>query len=163
MLFRSAATCDTWSNESVQNLKLLGGMAPICSLEQLIYDCRLMNQALAEGELAGLTLQRWLVASDAGRDPQAYILTPANALAIGEAIVAAADEYNAGKNAALKAIALLREGYHQGCLKIADREIGWLDTMEEQVASLPARADEFIDQMLGVVDTSKFVPGDYDL
>ena len=48
------ATADLWSNESVQNIKLLGGMAPICYLEQLIYDCRLMNEALADGPDAAL-------------------------------------------------------------------------------------------------------------
>jgi methanol--5-hydroxybenzimidazolylcobamide Co-methyltransferase len=41
----AAACCDTWSNESVQNIKLLGGMAPTCYMEQLAYDCRLMNTA----------------------------------------------------------------------------------------------------------------------
>ncbi len=46
----AAACCDTWSNESVQNIKLLGGMAPTCYMEQLIYDCRLMNTARSHGE-----------------------------------------------------------------------------------------------------------------
>ena len=39
------ATADLWSNESVQNVKLLGGMAPTVSMEQLAYATRLMNQA----------------------------------------------------------------------------------------------------------------------
>jgi methanol---5-hydroxybenzimidazolylcobamide Co-methyltransferase len=39
----AAAGCETWSNESVQNVKLLGGMAPTCYLEQLACDCRLMT------------------------------------------------------------------------------------------------------------------------
>ena len=46
-----AACCaDLWSNESVQNIKLLSGMAPIVYLEQLEYDVRLMNQALKAGK-----------------------------------------------------------------------------------------------------------------
>jgi methanol---5-hydroxybenzimidazolylcobamide Co-methyltransferase len=60
----AAATCDTWSNESVQNIKLLGGMAPTCYLEQLIYDCRLMNEALADGRDAALLYRKWMVNSD---------------------------------------------------------------------------------------------------
>ncbi|MDD5705453.1 MAG: methyltransferase MtaB domain-containing protein, partial [Kiritimatiellae bacterium] len=68
----AAACCDTWSNESVQHLKLLGGMAPTCYLEQLIYDCRLMNVAPADG--GARRLRDWLVRSDAGIDPQAWIL-----------------------------------------------------------------------------------------
>ena len=39
------ATADLWSNESVANVKLLGGMAPTVSMEQLAYATRLMNAA----------------------------------------------------------------------------------------------------------------------
>ena len=39
-----------WSNESVQNIKLLSGMAPTAYYEQLEYDTRLMNQAIKEGK-----------------------------------------------------------------------------------------------------------------
>ena len=60
---------------------LLGGMAPTCYVEQLIYDCRLMNEALADGAEAAGQLRRWLVRSDARLDPQAYILTPDSAVA----------------------------------------------------------------------------------
>src|SRR5208283_2015025 len=77
----AAATCDTWSNESVQNIKLLGGMAPTCYVEQLIYDCRLMNAALADGRDAALLYRKWMIDSDAALDPQAYILTPENSVA----------------------------------------------------------------------------------
>ena len=80
----AAATCDTWSNESVQNIKLLGGMAPTCYVEQLIYDCRLMNEALADGRDAALLYRKWMVSSDASRDPQAYVLTPESAIAIAQ-------------------------------------------------------------------------------
>ena len=78
----AAATCDTWSNESVQNIKLLGGMAPTCYVEQLIYDCRLMNRRLPTAGTRALLYRKWMVASDAALDPQAYILTPANAIEI---------------------------------------------------------------------------------
>jgi methanol---5-hydroxybenzimidazolylcobamide Co-methyltransferase len=43
------AVPDLWSNESVQNLKLLGAMAPTVSVEQLIYATRLMNVASSHG------------------------------------------------------------------------------------------------------------------
>lgn len=54
----AAAARDLWSNESVQNIKLLTSMAPTCYMEQLIYDCRLINQPRAEGAQASRTLQR---------------------------------------------------------------------------------------------------------
>jgi methanol---5-hydroxybenzimidazolylcobamide Co-methyltransferase len=159
----AAAACDTWSNESVQNIKLLGGMAPTCYVEQLIYDCRLMNQALADGRDAALLYRKWLVNSDAGLDPQAYVLTPESVLAIAEAIVKAPNPVAAGKAAALTAIRLLREAKQAGRLKIHPREIPWLDRIQKAVETIPANESEFIGEMMGLVDTTRFVAGDYDL
>ena len=45
----SAACADLWSNESVQNIKLLSGYAPVVYLEHLVYDTRLMNEAIRDG------------------------------------------------------------------------------------------------------------------
>ena len=159
----AAATCDTWSNESVQNVKLLAGMAPTCYVEQLIYDCRLMNLALADGRDAALLYRKWMVASDAALDPQAFVLTPENVVTIARAIVAAPDDYQAGKAAALTAIRLLREGLADGRVRIIPRELPWLDTMQDAVESLPAKESDFINQMMPLVDTAKFVAKDYDL
>jgi len=159
----AAATCDIWSNESVQNIKLLGGMAPTCSLEQLIYDCRLMNQALAEGREAALLLRRWLVDSDASRDPQAWVLTPENAVALAEAIVRAPDAYAAGRAAALTAVRLIQEGHKQGRLRLAPRELPWLDRMVKELESMPDSESAFIEQVMGQVDTAKFIPAEYGL
>jgi methanol--5-hydroxybenzimidazolylcobamide Co-methyltransferase len=157
----AAATCDTWSNESVQNVKLLGGMAPTCYVEQLIYDCRIMNAALAEGRDSALTLQRWMVKSDAGLDPQANVLTPFNSIEIAKAIVTAPDNYAAGKAAALTAVRLLRDGHAAGNLKLAPREIPWLDIIQNSVEEMPDNESKFIGQIMGAVDTSKFVAKDY--
>ena len=154
----AAATCDTWSNESVQNIKLLGGMAPTCYVEQLIYDCRLMNQALADGRDAALLCRKWMVDSDAALDPQAYVLTPDSAIAIAQAIVAAPNPYLAGKSAALTALRLMREGHQGGRLKIHPRELPWLERIAKIVEALPATEGEFIEQMMGQVDTTRFVP-----
>ena len=93
----AAAACDTWSNESVQNIKLLGGMAPTCYMEQLIYDCRLMNCARADGQAAARTLQRWLVESDVSTDPQAFIISPESAVELARVIVASDSHYHASR------------------------------------------------------------------
>jgi methanol--5-hydroxybenzimidazolylcobamide Co-methyltransferase len=159
----AAATCDTWSNESVQNIKLLGGMAPTCYVEQLIYDCRLMNQALADGRDAALLYRKWMVASDASRDPQAYILAPECVIEIAQAIVAAPDPYQAGQAAALTALRLMREGHRDGALRIHPRELPWLDRIQKVLEALPTKESEFINQMMGEVDTTKFVAADYEL
>ena len=159
----AAAACDTWSNESVQNIKLLGGMAPTCYVEQLIYDCRVMNQALADGPDAALLYRKWLVNSDAGLDPQAYILKPESALAIADAIVKAPTPVQAGKAAALTAVRLLREANKAGRLKIHPREIPWMDRIQTAVETIPLSESEFIGEMMDVVDTAKFVAADYNL
>jgi methanol--5-hydroxybenzimidazolylcobamide Co-methyltransferase len=159
----AAATCDTWSNESVQNIKLLAGMAPTCYVEQLIYDCRLMNQALADGLDSARLYRKWMVASDAPLDPQAFILSPENAIAIAQSIVAASSYYEAGKAAGRTALRLIREGHAAGQLKLPVRELPWLDRLQRALDSLPESESQFINDMLGKVDRSKFILSEYGL
>lgn len=162
----AAATADLWSNESVQNIKLLGAMAPTCYMEQLIYDCRLMNTARAGGPESALQLRDWLVQSDAGLDPQAMIITPESSVRIAEAIVASDNHYHAGIAAARTAIGILREtgeSGESGCLKIDPKEISWLDRMEAELDDMPDTEDAFIEEMMGEVELDKFSPADYGL
>jgi methanol--5-hydroxybenzimidazolylcobamide Co-methyltransferase len=159
----AAAYADTWSNESVQNIRLLAGMAPTCYMEQLIYDCRLMNRALAEGRSAALTLRRWLVDSDAGLDPQAWVLTPESVLAVARSIVEAPGPYQAGVAAARCAIGLLRSGLSDGSLKIASRETVFLDSMTAQLDALPSDEGAFIAQQMAIADPTKYLPAEYGL
>lgn len=159
----AAAACDTWSNESVQNVKLLGGMAPTCYLEQLVYDCRLMNAALDEGPDAARAMQRWMIKSDASLDPQAFVLTPSCCVAIARVTVEAPDYYRGGKAAGLTAIGLIRQAWKAGQLRIAPREQPWLDMMQESLESLPAGEDEFISQMMGSLEPGKFIAAEYGL
>lgn len=159
----AAAACDTWSNESVQNVKLLGGMAPTCYLEQLAYDCRLMNVASSDGPEAALQLQRWLVRSDAALDPQAFVLAPENAIALGEAIVSSSSHYEAGVSVARKCIDLLEESHQDGRLRIPEREVPWLESMRSALKALPASENDFIADMMGMVDTTRFRPTEYEL
>lgn len=159
----AAATADLWSNESVQNIKLLGGMAPTCYMEQLIYDCRLFNQATFEGPEAALQLRNWLVRSDAGLDPQAMVITPASSVAIAQAIVSAGDYYHAGIAAAREAIRILRESSNHGDLKLESRETSWLDRMQDELDDLPDTESRFIEEMMDEADLQKFLPVEYDL
>lgn len=159
----AAAACDTWSNESVQNVRLLGAMAPTCYLEQLAYDCRLFNEALADGTEGVLTLQRWLVRSDAARDPQAYVLSPESAIKVASAIVSAPNHYRAGVEAGLAAMKLLSDGKREGLVRIPERETAWIGCIQEALEALPDSEDRFINQIMGQVDTSVFRPRDYQL
>jgi methanol--5-hydroxybenzimidazolylcobamide Co-methyltransferase len=159
----SAAAADLWSNESVQNRKLLGGMAPTCYMEQLTYDCRLMNEAASDGTESALQLQDWLVRSDAPRDPQAYVLAPRNAIRLGRAIVQAPDHYGACRAVALETVALLREGRESGAVRVGDRDLPFLDMVQNAVEAMPEQKEAFIEQVMAEVDTSKFDVSGYEL
>jgi methanol---5-hydroxybenzimidazolylcobamide Co-methyltransferase len=157
----AAATCDVWSNESVQNIRLLGDMAPTCYLEQLEYDCRLMNCAIEDGPEAALMLQKWMVRSDIRFDPQAYILAPVNVIRLAKAIVNAPDHLAAGRDVALEAVSMLREGHGKGLVKIDERELGYLDMMEMSVSAMPEDEEAFIAATMPMLDTAKFIPAEY--
>jgi methanol--5-hydroxybenzimidazolylcobamide Co-methyltransferase len=159
----AAACCDTWSNESVQNIKLLGGMAPTCYMEQLIYDCRLMNTARGHGKESARQLQRWFVESDAALDPQAFILSPESSVALARVIVNSDSYYHAGVAVARKAVELLREAYGQGKLHIEPKEVAWFDTMQDDLDELPESESEFIGRQLALADRSRFLPQEYEL
>lgn len=159
----AAACCDTWSNESVQNVKLLGGMAPTCYMEQLAYDCRLMNQARLEGPDSARSLQRWLVNSDAALDPQAFIISPESSIELARAIIACDSHYHAGIAVARRAVDLLDEASAAGVLKIAPNEGNWMGMMRDTLDDLPDSETEFIDQQLARADPAKFLPEEYGL
>jgi methanol--5-hydroxybenzimidazolylcobamide Co-methyltransferase len=159
----AAAACDTWSNESVQNVRLLGGMAPTCMLESLIYDCRLMNEALADGDAAARQLRDWLVRGDARLDPQAYILSPDCAIRLAQRIVAEPSRYSAGCAVAEEAIDMLSSAVKSGELALAERERPWLQIMRDEIATLPDDEQSFIDEMASTIDGWRFVPSEYGL
>src|SRR4051794_15284316 len=87
----AAAMCDLWSNESVQNIRLLSGSAPEAYTELLAYDCRLMNVASRQGGAS--VLRDWFCASDQWLSPQAAVLAPDAVFQIASAIVAERGEY----------------------------------------------------------------------
>lgn len=159
----AAATCDTWSNESIQNVKLLGGMAPTMSMEQLIYDCRLMNLALEQGKDQVLQLRNWFVQSDDKLDPQAYILRPDCSVQLARAIVSQPTPYAAAKSAAMCAINMLKQAHADNKLKLSDRETPWLDTMTDTLDMMPASEDELAKQIISTTEAGRFLPAEYEL
>ncbi|HHV99237.1 MAG TPA: methanol--corrinoid methyltransferase [Clostridiaceae bacterium] len=159
----AAAVADLWSNESVQNIKLLGGMAPTVSMEQLIYDCRLMNQASSRGKEQAILLRDMLADSDSHLDPQAYVLRPDVVLRISQEIVKENDHLNRTKAAALATIEELRKASAEDKVLIEEREQSWLDIMEGQIEAIPQDEEEFIKQMVEENASDKFVPAKYGL
>lgn len=159
----AACVADLWSNESIQNIKLLGGMAPTISMEQLIYDCRLMNQATKRGNDTRILMRDLLADSDSKLDPQAYVLRPDVVLDISNELVKYNDPFSRTKAAALLAIDRLRKAINNKEVLILEREKSWLDNMEAQLEMVPADEQQFINDMVGENTSEKFVPAKYDL
>ena len=159
----ASACCDLWSNESVQNIKLLSGMAPTAYLEQLEYDARLMNQALIAGTVPSHILQQLLVASDVYTDPQALILSPENVIRISKELIKG-DSYVANaKNGAIMALNIIEEALASGKMKLSEMETSYLPILREDLESIPENESEFIEMMLPVLDQSKFIMAEYGL
>ena len=153
------AVPDLWSNESVNNVKLLGGMAPTVSLEQIVYATRLMNTASSHGEQAARTLRDWWVESDAGFDPQAYVLRPDVALELAGEIIQEATPYLRTRRAAQATLAKLRSAAAEGAFPLSKLELRWLDRLSRAADGLPADEAELTAQMLTVVDRGKSACG----
>jgi methanol--5-hydroxybenzimidazolylcobamide Co-methyltransferase len=155
---------DLWSNESVQHVKLLGGWTEVISTEQLIYDCRLLNTARAKSEETALLLRDLFADSDSYLDPHAYILRPDIALEIARGIVAEKEShYLRTRKAAALALDVIQRGYDAKVLKLADRELSYLDTLADTVAAMPDDENEFIEAQIAANTNPKFDPKLYDL
>jgi len=139
----AAAMCDLWSNESVQNVRLLSGNAPEVFTELLAYDCRLMNTAAASTGGA-LQMRDWMTASDEWLSPQAAVLSPEATIKIATAIVAADTPYHRTLAAGRAAIEILNEGIAQERLHISRKEQQWLTRIDETLNTLPQNEETLI-------------------
>jgi len=159
----ASACADLWSNESVQNIKLLSGMAPTAYFEQLEYDARLMNEALRAGKMHCNVLQQLLVASDVYTDPQALILSPENVIRISKELVKGESYVANAKNGALAALDIIEEALRSGKMKLPEMETSYLPILRDDLNSIPDNESEFVEMMLPIIDQSKFIPAEYGL
>ena len=141
----AAAMCDLWSNESVQNIRLLSGNAPEVFTEVLAYDCRLMNEAAKRG--GAVTLRNWMVASDEWLSPQAAVLSPDATIEIAKAIVGASGDYSRTVAAGRAALKILRGGLSDKRLHLNKKECQWLDRIEREFDALPVDEWTLLDEM----------------
>jgi methanol--5-hydroxybenzimidazolylcobamide Co-methyltransferase len=159
----AAACCDLWSNESVQNIKLLADFAPVVYMEQLQYDVRLFNQAIKEGKESVLTLQRLLVNSDISFDPQALILSPRNVIEISQEIVKGENYIDATKRGCLKGLEIIEKAIESGALMNDEKETEWISILKDDVASIPIDESKFVEEILPTIDSSKVILSEYGL
>lgn len=131
----AGAVCDLWSNESVQNIRLLSGNAPEAYTELLAYDCRLMNTAARNG--GAMALRDWLTQSDEWLSPQAAVLSPKAALRIARRIASEQQPYRRTVAAAAEAVAILTEGAAAEVWTPGAKEKLWLERIEAAVAGMP--------------------------
>ena len=141
----AAAMCDLWSNESVQNVRLLSGPAPEAYFELLIYDCRLFNRAL-ETKTENV-YQDLLVSSDIHLSPQAFVLSPESTARIASAVVRESGHYAQTLSAAREAASLLREGVRHKELQLNSRETEWLERITRELDALPSDEQQMIVSM----------------
>ncbi|MDR1962074.1 MAG: methanol--corrinoid methyltransferase [Gracilibacteraceae bacterium] len=157
----AGCACDLWSNESIQNIKLLGGMAPTVSIEQLIYDCRLFNGATKAGPDAARLLRDLHADGDSYLDPQAYTLRPDIVLKIAKGVVKENGHYAQAKKAAELALLEIKDGHAKGALNLSDKEIRQADKIMKALDKLPADEGAFVDKIAGTC--KKFNPKHYDM
>ncbi|MDR0308846.1 MAG: hypothetical protein LBH87_02845 [Coriobacteriales bacterium] len=154
---------DLWSNESIQHIKLLGGWGEVVGLEQLAYDCRLLNGARAAG--MDLQLRDLYADSDSYLDPHAYILRPDVALEMAKGIVDGSDNYFARcKRTVEVACKAIQKGFDTGKLRLNDREKAALAALQSDVAAITNDEGAFIEEQLASnADNPKFKAELYDL
>ena len=142
----AAAMCDLWSNESVQNVRLLSGNAPEVFTELLAYDCRLMNAAAASAGGA-LQMRDWMTVSDEWRSSQAAVLSPDATIKIASAIVGQDTPYHQTVAAGRAAVEILKEGIAQNKLHLSRKEQQWLRRIDDALTSFPPEETTLVADM----------------
>jgi methanol---5-hydroxybenzimidazolylcobamide Co-methyltransferase len=155
----AGAMCDLWSNESVQNVRLLSGYAPEAFVELLAYDCRVFNQSRQSG--LARAYRDVLVQSDLRFSPQALMLSPAATIRIASAIVRETTPYRRTVAAAREACAIIRENMGDS-LPLNQRECDWLTRIERELARLPDDEEQLLGEMVDVYG-SRFCRESYGL
>lgn len=157
----AGAVCDLWSNESVQDTKLLSGFAPEVFTEILIYDCRLMNSALQQN--SGSVLRDLMIQSDHNLDIQSLVMDLEVSFEAARRIVEAGSSAYARTLAVTQlAVEVLLKARQDNVVEFSRSETRWLDRLNEAVQSLPESPDELREQ-LNAEYTSLFIPAEYGL
>lgn len=159
----AAACADLWSNESIQNIKLLAGMAPTVYMEQLEYDTRLFNEAVKDGKSSILKLQELFVKSDIALDPQALILAPENVISISKEIVTGENYIDATIKGCLKGLEIIENAINHKMLRINEMELIWIETIKQDLFSIPSDESKFVEMILPTIDQSKVILTEYGL
>ena len=155
------ASADLWSNESIQQVRLLSDMAPIVGMEQLIFDCRMLNTSSRMGQRG--TMRDIMIESDAPLDVQGYVLKPEVVTQLSQEIIKYDDDFMRTKVAAEKTVELLLEAVDTGKVECEDRDAAWLDMMADAIDEIPDDKMEFYEEMKDEIEDGAFIPSCYGL
>jgi methanol--5-hydroxybenzimidazolylcobamide Co-methyltransferase len=138
----AGAMADLWSNESVQNIRLLSGNAPEAFLELLAYDCRLYNTAHRSGN--PLVLRDWLVDSDLRLNVQALMLEPSVVLNIAKAIAEKNDSYEQTIAAVREAFNAIESAESAGSMALNTSEKNWFHRLKKDIEIMPETHEQAV-------------------
>jgi len=136
-------------------------MAPTVFMEELIYDCRLMNVATSRG--SALELRDIHSESDRMYDPQAYVLDPRVVLKLSKEILKGKTHFERTKIAASATITELRAASKDGLVLLDTKELKYLNILEKQLKTVPDDEAEFTKTMIKSTTKDKFDPAKYDM
>lgn len=149
--------CDLWSNESVPYAQLFGGYTPAVSLEELWYDCKLMNRAISDGN--ALLLSNMLSDSDIFSSAEALVLSPASCIRIARAITSSTDTVQRAWNAANEALNIIEAATQEGQLTLDTREQPFLTAIRRSLDDF-----QMIEDKIGYYSSlypDRFLPEEY--
>jgi methanol--5-hydroxybenzimidazolylcobamide Co-methyltransferase len=132
-------------------------------LEQLVYDTKLMNEAIRDGNETSRKLQELYVSSDTYYDPQALILAPANVIEISKEIIKGNNYIDATVKGCLKGLEIIENALENNQLKKVDREEVWIETIKQDLLSIPVEEDQFVENILPTINQEKVLLEEYGL
>lgn len=152
--------CDLWSNESVPYVNLFGGHSPEVCLEQLWYDCKLMNTATRGGHAR--TLRNMLSESDIYGSAEALVLAPESCVRIGQAIIDGGSYSERCTNAARTALDIIEAAYNEGLVAIPEMERPWLDVIRQGIDAHAGIGEDLLSAYAPAY-AEKFIPAEYGI
>jgi len=152
---------DLWSNESVQQLKLLSGFTTVMSTEQLIYDVRMLNKAEELGYQK--QMREVVIKSDMYLDPHAYVLSPGVVYEVAKEIIKGKNKFQQTLFGIRKGLELFKAANASGELKLSKREMKWVGIAEQQLSEIPDDEEKFIAEMKPTINPDECNLAEYKL
>ena len=96
-------------------------------------------------------------------DPQALILAPVNVIEISREIVKGSNDIDATVRGCLKGLEIIENALETDGLKRDDRETVWMDSIKQELLSIPIEENAFVEEILPTIDKEKILLEEYGL